>query len=58
MVTVITRFNSVHQCAEFVTADGHGFTLHADKAYHFPTFEAARLRLIHFPNAGITDVRP
>lgn len=54
----ITKHDEAHGCDALLATDGHTWTLHADKAYAFATFEAALLALRHvlivFPNAVIS----
>ena len=47
---LISTYDASFKTSKFVANDGHTYTLHADKAYHFPTFEAALNALLHFPN--------
>ena len=50
---VITKFDTSLGFNVLVAACGHEFTAHADKAYHFATFGAARAALIHFAGCEI-----
>jgi hypothetical protein len=54
----IFRHNATFNAPEFVAADGHGYTLHLDKAAAFPTLDNARwTQRIHFPDHHIDDER-
>ena len=55
---VITRFNNVFQCAEYLARNGRDFTLHADKAQTFAGHDVAvrwARQLGLFPSCSITD---
>lgn len=46
----ISRHNAIFSAPEYVSADGHGYTLHLDKAARFPTLDAAAwTQRLHFP---------
>jgi len=54
----IFRHNATFNAPEFVAADGHGYTLHLDKAASFPTLDAAAdIMWIHFPFHMVTRTR-
>ena len=49
-VLTISRYNAIFSSSEYVAADGHGYTLHLDKAATFPTLDAAAwTQRLHFP---------
>jgi hypothetical protein len=52
----IFRHNAVFNAPEYVTADGHSYTLHLDKAATFPTLHAAaHTQRVLFPGHTITE---
>lgn len=54
----IFRYNATFSTPEYVTADGHGYTLRLDKAATFPTlYAAAWTQRLHFPGHTITGAR-
>ena len=56
-MNVISRWNFVFNCPEFLAANGHDFTLHLDKAMSFETFEgAARVQGLHFPTCSVPSL--
>lgn len=55
---VISRFNSVFDCPEYLHKNGRGFTLHLDLAMHFDGHDEAVTFARagdHFPRCTVRD---